>query len=241
MKSLVKRNVYLLFANGILKGGYYGFRAILVLFLINETEQFDQQSTFELYGWFTGILTFSYLLGGLMGSLLSKPRDIILLGAVTSAIGLITFINQSEISIYIGLGLLILGTGFIKPNIQAGFGIQNLAHQKLLDARFTSLYLSTNIGSMLGVVVIPLVAESLGYQAAFISAAILHLMGGAIAYFNILENASEALEKASSQNGYKLAAITVLSLIIVLFWASFETISSSGIIRQMQSSSMRRD
>lgn len=170
---------------------YYGMRALLVLFLTatfaNGGFEMSELDAFTIYGIFTGLVYVTPLIGGVLADKFLGQRKTIYIGGLTMAIGQLLLSYSStptELSFelrqqlfYTGLGVLILGNGFFKPNISTMVGelYDNTDPRK--DGGFTIFYMGINLGAFLS----PLVAGKLGEQVAwhygFLAAAVGMLIG----------------------------------------------------------------
>lgn len=206
-----------LYAASILfeRAGYYGFRGILILFLINNLI-FENNDAYEIYGWFAFLLFFTAIIGGLLGDLVIGNKRTLIIGGILQALGIFVISFTSEISLYIGLGLLVIGNGFYTPNMSAVFGKNYLDRQKLLDAGFTMYQTAANLGGFVGVAGLGYISEMYGYKYGFVLAGLCMLLSGIIIVF---------AEKNPKYNfimnqPIKRQAIKLLLpiLFVVLFW-----------------------
>jgi POT family proton-dependent oligopeptide transporter len=172
---------------------YYGMRALLVLFLTTTFASggFDmgELEAFTIYGIFTGLVYVTPILGGILADKVLGQRKAIYIGGVSMAIGqfllaLSAWLHGADVDMeirqtlfYAGLGILILGNGFFKPNISTMVGDLYDNNDPRKDAGFTIFYMGINLGAFLS----PLVAGKLGEQVAwhygFLAAGIGMLIG----------------------------------------------------------------
>jgi len=115
------KGLYLLFFTEMWERfSYYGMRAILVLFLTKQL-MMDKAFSSELYGSFTGLVYLTPIIGGYMADRYWGNRKSIILGGLLMAAGQFALFfsgaSSSSLIMYIGLGLLVFGNGFFKPNI----------------------------------------------------------------------------------------------------------------------------
>lgn len=174
---------------------YYGMRAILTLYMINALF-FDKAFTSSIYGYYTGLVYLTPLLGGYVADRYWGNRKSILVGGVMMLFGQLTLaasgfyfsslaspeivstftLNIQQILFVIGLFLLILGNGFFKPNISTMVGSLYPAESiKIRDAAFTIFYMGINLGALIA----PFIAGGFGdtgnpadFKYGFLSAAI---------------------------------------------------------------------
>lgn len=240
---------------------YYGMRAILVLYLtsalISGGLGFDKSYALSLYGFFTGAVYFTPLLGGYLSDRYLGRRLAITLGGVTMALGnFMLFVDQSAWALYVGLGLLIIGNGFFKPNISTLVGELYSPNDKRRDAAFTIFYMGINIGAFFSPLVVGFLAEEyfkttvngvvqFGFKYGFLAAAIGMIVGQIL--FNLLGNRylGEIGKKPvgkpvqddvtgvaknaplTKKEKQRTAVILILACFVVFFWAGFEQAGSS--------------
>ena len=174
---------------------YYGMRAILTLYMINALF-FDKAFTSSIYGYYTGLVYLTPLLGGYVADRYWGNRKSIMVGGVMMLVGQLTLaasgfyysgsagqevvssftLNIQQILFVVGLFFLILGNGFFKPNISTMVGSLYPAESiKIRDAAFTIFYMGINLGALIA----PFIAGGLGdtgnpadFKYGFLSAAI---------------------------------------------------------------------
>jgi POT family proton-dependent oligopeptide transporter len=210
---------YYSLARMIERASYYGLRALVVLYMTGEILKMDTTEALVIYGWFAGSLVFSQILGGLLGDLVIGNKKSIIIGGVVQAFGAFTLCIPSTYGLYIGLFLIVLGSGFYTPNIIANYGKSYLNKTKLLDAGFTIFYLAINIGAFLGSFLIGYSGEEFGYNVGFVISGLLIL----ISLIPIIKTKEKELpigEKISS--GKRVLTIAMAFIIIGLFWGVYE-------------------
>lgn len=155
---------------------YYGMRALLVLFLTatyaNGGFELAELDAFTIYGIFTALVYVTPIIGGVLADKLLGQRKCIYTGGLTMAMGQF-FLAASAMSdgnlehrkmlFFAGLGVLILGNGFFKPNISTMVGKLYDNNDPRKDGGFTIFYMGINLGALLS----PLIAGKLGEQVAW--------------------------------------------------------------------------
>jgi POT family proton-dependent oligopeptide transporter len=140
---------------------YYGMRAILVLFL-TKALLFDKVFASQVYGSYTGLVYLTPLLGGYIADRYWGNNRSIIAGGLVMAIGEFflffcgNFYDNAAIAtplFYIGLGCMIAGNGFFKPNISSMVGQLYKKGDSKIDAAYTIFYMGINTGGALGPIV----------------------------------------------------------------------------------------
>ena len=152
------KGLYLLFFTEMWERfSYYGMRAIFTLFMIKAL-LFDKALASEIYGSYTGLVYLTPLIGGYMADRYWGNRRAILVGGVLMAIGhfclFLSASNYGDLAVaqpllFLGLGLLIFGNGFFKPNISTMVGQLYPEGDKRIDSAFTIFYMGINLGAFL--------------------------------------------------------------------------------------------
>ncbi|MDP9036268.1 MAG: peptide MFS transporter [Myxococcota bacterium] len=157
---------------------YYGMRALLVFYLIQYYGwQPSQAST--VYKWYTSLVYLTPLLGGYLADRLIGLRAAILTGGALMALGefSLAFASQSMSMFYAGLGLLILGNGFFKPNISTIVGKLYRPGDGRRDRAFTIFYMGINLGAGLAPILCGYLRAQYGFRYGFAAAGVGMLLG----------------------------------------------------------------
>ena len=196
------KGLYLLFFTEMWERfSYYGMRAILILYLTKKLMEgglgMDEKDATLLYGYFTGFVYFTPLIGGWLADRYLGKRLAVMIGGVTMMLGQFTLFGlNSTTGLYIGLLLLIIGNGFFKPNISTLVGGLYKDGDSRRDAAFTIFYMGINLGAMIAPLVIGVVTDNMfattnedgsisyGYRYGFLVSGIGMLLGQVI--FNLL-------------------------------------------------------
>jgi POT family proton-dependent oligopeptide transporter len=151
--------LYLLFTSEMWERfSFYGMRAVLVLYL-TKALAFDKVVASNLYGGYVGLVYLTPLIGGFVADRYWGNRRSILVGGLLMALGQFALFTSAifrdvegfgVISLFTGLGLMIVGNGFFKPNISAMVGSLYAPSDSRRDSAYTIFYLGINIGAFLG-------------------------------------------------------------------------------------------
>lgn len=148
---------------------FYGMNSILVVFmttyLLNAQGQLDLMSEPQAKGWFhvfgTCVYFLSILGAFLADAILGKYRTILFLSIVYCCGHLALALDHTRMGLLIGLGLIALGAGGIKPCVSANVGDQfGVSNQHLLPRVFSWFYFSINLGSAVSTLLIPWMLDS---------------------------------------------------------------------------------
>lgn len=154
------KGLYVLFATEMWERfNYYGMRAILVLFL-TKALMFDKVFASNLYGSYTSLVYLTPLIGGFVADRYWGNRRSIITGGLLMALGefLLFFCasvyqesrDLSTFLFFSGLGFMISGNGFFKPNISSMVGQLYPEGDRRKDAAYTIFYMGINVGGALG-------------------------------------------------------------------------------------------
>jgi POT family proton-dependent oligopeptide transporter len=140
---------------------YYGMRALLILYLVDQAGVFrwSQQSASQLYGWYTGLVWFTPILGGYLADRFLGTHKSLVIGASVISLGHFALAFERQSLFFLGLILIVVGTGFFKSNVSTMVGQLYQEDDPRRDAGFTFFYMGINLGAFIG----PLIC---GYLAA---------------------------------------------------------------------------
>ena len=146
---------------------YYGMRALLVLFMTAAITEgglgLDDVTATAIYGLYTAAVYVAALPGGWIADRMIGAQNAVWYGGIVIMLGHFTLAIPAQPTFYIGLMLVVLGTGLLKPNISAIVGELYPQGGSNRDAGFTIFYMGINLGAMLG----PLVCSTLGENDSF--------------------------------------------------------------------------
>ncbi|MFT5349639.1 MAG: POT family proton-dependent oligopeptide transporter [Planctomycetota bacterium] len=166
--SVHPRGLYTLFFTEMWERfSYYGMRALLVLFMTASIADgglgFDDVSATAIYGLYTAAVYLVALPGGWIADRLIGAQRCVWYGGITIMCGHFILAIPAESTFYIGLIVVVLGTGLLKPNVSAIVGELYPQGGAACDAGYTIFYMGINLGAVLG----PLVCSALGESSRF--------------------------------------------------------------------------
>jgi len=162
---------------------YYGMRALLVLFLVSTLLdggwEWQRADALILYGWYTGLVYITPIIGGFIADKFMGYRKAIILGAFIMTLGHASMALEGITSIffYAGLTFLIIGNGFFKPNISSMVGQLYKTQGKEKDAGYTIFYMGINAGAFLGILLCGYIGENVNWHYGFGLAGIFMFFG----------------------------------------------------------------
>ena len=137
---------------------YYGMRAILILYLV-QALHWNTARAANLYGTYTMLVFLTPLIGGYLADRFIGTRRSLVIGGLIIASGHFCLAVNSMTMFYVGLTLIIIGTGFFKPNVSTMVGQIYADGDSRRDAGFTIFYIGINTGAFLGGLVCGFLAD----------------------------------------------------------------------------------
>lgn len=217
----LKESFFICLSRMLERSSYYGIRSLIVLYMTSEILEMSNSEAILIWGWLTGSVIFSQILGALLGDLLIGNRRSVIIGSVLQALGAFSLCISTTTGLYIGLSALVLGTGFYTPNLISNFGKLYLDKTKLLDSGFTFFYLAVNIGSFLGILLIGYSGEIHGYHIGFIISGVLTLMA-IIPVIFVKDVSLKKLNRNEQSISKRILTIAAAFIVVGLFWGIYE-------------------
>lgn len=209
---------------------YYGMRALLFLYMVSSIENgglgFDEKTGGAIYGLYTMLVYLLALPGGWIADNLLGLRKTVFYGACVISVGHFLLVFSSIETFFLGLLLIIIGTGMLKPNISSLVGELYLPDEDARrDAGYSIFFMGINIGAFLAPFITGYFGEKVNWHYGFAAAGIGMVMG--VIQFKLSERLLEgkgALPKHLTDNKSGLARkrlivggiVLALSLIVVL-------------------------
>ena len=213
---------------------FYGMRGILVLFMTASITDggldFDNARASAIYGIYAASVYLACLPGGWLGDNIFGQQKSILIGGIIIMFGHFSLAITDLTFFYIGLILIVIGTGLLKPNISATVGELYRNQNDLKESGFTLFYMAINIGSVLGFFICGFLGEQIGWHYGFGAAGIGMALGLIQFYFtrSRLKDAGLKIQNNISEGDKKNILYYLIIFSIIL--ASFAIISLLGYI-----------
>jgi len=150
---------------------YYGMRALLILFMTAPVERgglgFGVAKAGAIYGLYTAMVFLLALPGGWVADRITGQRRAVLYGGIVIAAGQFCLMAPSETVFYVGLALLMLGTGLLKPNVSTIVGQIYAPGDQRRDAGFSIFYMGINLGALISPILCGWVGERISWRLGF--------------------------------------------------------------------------
>jgi len=162
---------------------FYGMRVLLINFLtmavigVNPGWEWTATNAGALYGTYAMLLYITPIFGGTIADKYIGYRWAVVIGSIIMTLGHASMALDTEFSIYAGLALLVIGTGFFKPNMTSILSEMYKAFPEKKDGAYTIFYMGVNAGAFFGMMLCGYLAENIGWHYGFGLAGIFMLLG----------------------------------------------------------------
>jgi POT family proton-dependent oligopeptide transporter len=241
MLNLIKqehpKGLYLLFFVEMWERfSYYGMRALLVLYMVQQMA-FGHEKAGHIYGLYTGFVYLTPLLGGYLADKYIGQRKCITTGGVLMCLGLFMLASGLKILFLPSLFVMVLANGFFKSNISSVLGILYGKNNEKKDSGFTIFYMGINLGAFFSPLICGTLALRYGFSYGFGSAGIGMLIGifiylmlgdkclgecGKYPVQKEIDKANSTSTKLTKREKNKLVCLFVLMLFTIVFWTCYE-------------------
>jgi POT family proton-dependent oligopeptide transporter len=227
---------------------YYGMRALLILYLIDTAGGglgWSRERASELYGWYNGLVYLTPVAGGWLADRFLGTNRSLAIGGAIIALGHFVLALGPPAALYAGLGLIVIGTGFFKPNVYTMVGQLYRPDDVRRDAGFTLYYMGINLGALFGPLVCAWLAAHprFGWHYGF-GAAGIGMVLGLLFYLRTRDARLSGVGSPpvrSRSNSESIAvpfrlvpherrrvlALGIITVFVVFFWLAFEQVGSS--------------
>ena len=228
---------------------YYGMRALLALYMTTATTNvimrddgtavanggmgLDIGTAAAIYGLYTSLVYILALPGGWVADNLWGQRKAVWVGGWIIALGHFTMAVPSTFTFFLGLALIVCGTGLLKPNVSTIVGELYPEGGARRDAGFSVFYMGINLGALLGPLVTSFLAEGYNWHWGF-GAAGVGMVLGLIQYRSrarllgdagLLKSADSAAQLAAKSRRFFGTFFAVIAGVV-----AFGYLVSSGVI-----------
>ncbi|HEX6642327.1 MAG TPA: peptide MFS transporter [Thermoanaerobaculia bacterium] len=234
---------------------YYGMRALLVLYMVGSTQQpglgFNLAKATTIYGIYTMSVYLAGIPGGFLADRVLGHYRAVLLGGIIIACGHFSMAVPGLPFFYLGLALIVCGTGLLKPNVSSMVGTLYRRDDKRRDSGFSLFYMGINLGAFIAPLICGWLGQKYNWHFGFVAAGF-GMIIGLVQYVlgrkhlapvseddvvdpNVVAAATDTAPQAELARPRKLTggdwarigAIGILTTFALLFWAGFEQAGSS--------------
>jgi len=160
---------------------YYGMRGILLLFLVASVRSggfgMTDRTGAAIYGLYVGFVYLMALPGGWIADRILGQRRAVFIGGCFIAAGHFSMAIGTVPTFYLGLCLIVIGTGLLKPNVSAMVADLYPEGGNRRDAGFSIFYSGINVGAMVGPLVCGFLGEKVNWHLGFGAAGIGMVLG----------------------------------------------------------------
>jgi proton-dependent oligopeptide transporter, POT family len=160
---------------------YYGMRALLILFMTAAPATgglgFDAMTAGAVYGLYTSMVYMATLPGGWLADRVIGAQRAVILGGVLIASGHFSMAIPSLTTFYLGLTLIVIGTGFLKGNVSVIVGRLYGPGDARRDAGFSIFYMGINTGAFVAPFVCGYLGQRVGWHVGFAAAGVGMVLG----------------------------------------------------------------
>ncbi|HKV06562.1 MAG TPA: peptide MFS transporter [Thermoanaerobaculia bacterium] len=210
---------------------YYGMRALLILFMTASAEAgglgFSDARAGAIYGLYTAFVYLLALPGGWIADQLLGQRRAVFWGGVIIAAGHFSMAVESIQTFYLGLVLIVIGTGLLKPNVSTmvgelypGEGAEAGARR---DAGFSIFYMGINLGAFVAPLICGPLGQNVNWHWGF-AAAGLGMVLGLIQYVITGKHLGQAglhpnaaSDPAARSKALRLLFIVIAAIALIVF------------------------
>jgi POT family proton-dependent oligopeptide transporter len=148
---------------------YYGMRGFLILYMTSSVATggmgLPAASAAPIYGIYTAMVYLMSLPGGWIADRVMGQRRAVLVGGILIACGHYSLAVPVQTAFYLGLVLIVLGTGLLKPNISAMVGQLYEEQDVRRDAGFSIFYMGINVGAFFGPLITGFLVQDEGFRS----------------------------------------------------------------------------
>src|SRR5438093_13403505 len=199
---------------------YYGMRALLILFMTAPAAAggpgFDTAVAGAIYGLYTSSVYMACLPGGWIADRLVGPRRAVLYGGILIATGHFSIAVPTLATFYLGLTLIVIGTGLLKGNVAVIVGQLYSRDDQRRDAGFSIFYMGINLGAFIAPLVCGYLGQRVSWHIGF-GAAGIGMTLGLVQYVlgaRHLRDAGLAPAQPVDQRTKTTAAVVAIALVV---------------------------
>ena len=216
---------------------YYGIRAILVLYMVDKIATgglgWTDEKAFAVLGVFQMCVYLTAIPGGILSDRVLGPRKSVWIGCLLIMLGNFSLVCPGVFAFYLGLSLIVLGGGCLKPNISTIVSRLYRPGDPRQESAFSIFYLGINVGSFFSGLVVGALALKFGWHYGFLASGVGMLLGQGVyvwgqKYLGDVDalasrEQSVAEKRPLTADEKKRIGIILFSFVsVIVFFAAFE-------------------
>lgn len=228
---------------------FYGMKALLFIYVTGAVAAGGLGWSDEAGGWlmgiYSGLVYLTPIFGGYLADRYLGTHRSMVIGGYIIAAGHFVLAVETRWSLFVGLALVIIGTGFFKSTVSAMVGQLYAPADSRRDSAFTIFYMGINLGALLAPLVCGYLRVQYGWRYGFAAAGV-GMVIGQLGYLLLrprhLRGIGEAPERreANAAGGAaaatapltrderrRIIAILIITFMVIIFWCAFEQASTS--------------
>src|SRR5438034_11211172 len=155
---------------------YYGMRALLTLYMVGSVMQpglgFPMGRATQIYGIYTMSVYLMGIPGGFIADRFLGHYRAVLIGGIIIALGHFCMAISGLPFFFAGLGLIVIGTGLLKPNVSTIVGTLYTRDDPRRDAGFSLFYMGINTGAFFAPLVTGWLGQRINWHIGFAAAGV---------------------------------------------------------------------
>jgi POT family proton-dependent oligopeptide transporter len=202
----------------------------------------DKPDAGKLLAWYTGLVYLFPIIGGYLADRYLGTHRCLIIGGLVIAAGHFTLMAETIPTLYAGLAMVIVGTGFFKSNVSTMVGQLYTAGDARRDAGYTIFYMGINLGAFIAPLICGWLRVKYGWAWGFGAAGVGMLLGLVQYMYGRPKHLKGIGEKPSARSNEEQAAmdqpltfeeksrvavICIMAVFVVFFWAAFEQSAGS--------------
>lgn len=226
---------------------FYGMTSILVIFMTRYLVGSDgvldvmgHNESLEYFHYFKSAVYFTPLIGALISDIWFGKYRTILWFSILYCFGFLAMaFDITRLGLGVGLVLIALGSGLIKPCVSANVGDQfGKTNERLMAPMFSWFYFSVNLGACFSMLICPWILDQYGPRIGFAVPAIFMIFAtkafwlGKYKFVHIPRGGTEFVKQTFSGEGLKaIAKLCIIYLFVAMFWALFDQSQSAWVLQ----------
>ena len=226
---------------------YYGMRALLILYMVGSTQQpglgFSVKRSADIYAVYTLLVYLSGIPGGFLADRWLGHRRAVFIGGIIIACGHFSMAIPGLPFFFTGLGLIVIGTGLLKPNVSTIVGTLYSKEDTRRDSGFSIFYMGINLGAFIAPLVTGFLGQRINWHIGFGAAGVGMTLGliqyvagrkylvprseAKTVHTYAIEEVKESKHQFTPEEWARIGAVVILSIFALMFWAGFEQAGSS--------------